>query len=160
MDIPADLLNRCFELGVGAYPDEACGFLSGADSDPDSLTGFHPMDNILGRLHEQDPQGYPRTAREGYVLDPGDQMRLEKRLSAQGEAIRVIFHTHVDVGAYFSEEDRKQGMWGEMPRYPGVVYLVCGVTRGGADGAITAVYSEESGGFEESEIMPPAVRHG
>lgn len=155
MDIPRDLLQQVYDHGLGAYPEEACGVLSGPSGDDALVTGFHPMENAINRLHSADPERYPRTAREGYVLDPGELMRLEKHLGAENRELRVIFHTHIDVGAYFSEEDREQAMWGEGPRYPGVVYLVCGVRQKGTDGAIVAEFNEADGTFDETRIDAP-----
>ena len=160
MHIPPHLLQRCYAHGVAAYPDEACGILSGPADDPAAVDEFHPLANILNRKHAEDPQTFPRTAREGYVLDAGEFMRLEQRLTAQGAAIKAIVHTHVDVGAYFSAEDVRQAMWGDMPLYPGVAYLVCGVRREGPDGAILARYDEAGGGFTEIEVEPPPSRRG
>ncbi|MBI3994266.1 MAG: Mov34/MPN/PAD-1 family protein [Candidatus Lambdaproteobacteria bacterium] len=160
LHIPAELLQRCYAHGLAAYPDEACGLLSGPADAPESVDEFHPLPNMLNRLHADDPRRFPRTAREGYVLDAGEFMRLEKRLGARGAAIRAIVHTHVDVGAYFSAEDVKQAMWGDMPRYPGVAYLVCGVRREGPDGAILATFDETSGSFQEIELEPPSGRRG
>ena len=42
----------------------------------------------------------------------------------------VIYHSHVDAGAYFSETDRRQALVGGEPAYPGAVYVVTSVVRG------------------------------
>ena len=126
--------------------------LSGPAGEEETLTDFHPMENQLGRLHASDPERYPRSPREGYHLDPMAFMKLQKRLEAEGSRVRAIFHTHPDVGAYFSEEDRRQATWDGRPLYPGVVYLVCGIKGGRPDGAVVAVYNEASGGFDVSDV--------
>ena len=94
----------------------------------------------------------PRTAREGYYLDPLAYLKLEQALRREGKRIKVIFHSHPDVGAYFSEEDRRQAMWGERPLYPGMVYLVCGIKQGRPDGAVLATYNEATGAFDQEQI--------
>ena len=150
--IPKELLQRCYEHGAQTYPDECCGVLSAPADDPARLTGFHPIANTLNRLHEQDPQRYPRTAREGYVLDALAFAKLERSLEEQGRKIRVVYHSHVDVGAYFSEEDKKQATWDGKPILPGLFYLVCGVKARNPDGAILAAFNEASGDFDEQKV--------
>lgn len=156
MHIPAHLLQECYAHGRRAYPEEGCGVLSGPADDAGTVTAFHPMENVINRLHATDPARFPRTGRDGYVFDPAEHMRLEKRLRAEGQEIRAIVHSHVDVGAYFSQEDITQAMWGDGPRYPGVVYLVCGIKADGPDGAIIATFNEQTGTFDETRIDPPA----
>lgn len=153
ISLPGVLLQSCFEHGGRTYPEEACGVLSGP-ADDDTLTGFHPIENTLAELHQQDPERYPRTPREGYVLDAGAHVRLERELAGRGEKIKVIYHTHVDVGAYFSEEDSTQATWGGEPLFPGMFYLVCGVKNRLPDGAILATFDLATGRFEERRIAP------
>ena len=148
IEISSELLERCYAHGAETYPEEACGALSGPKDDPAALTGFHPIENSLGRLHAEDPRRYPRTPKEGYVLDPLAYIKLERALAAEGNAIRVIYHTHVEVGAYFSEEDIKRATWDGHPILPGVLYLVCGIKASAPDGAILAVFNEKSGNFD------------
>ncbi len=86
--------------------------------------------------------------------------RVRRPLQERGERIRVIYHTHVDVGAYFSEEDKTQATWDDNPILPGIFYLVCGIRELKPDGAILAAFNEETRGFDEqvverSGIGPP-----
>jgi proteasome lid subunit RPN8/RPN11 len=150
--LPAALLQHCFEHGRQTYPEEACGYLSGPESAAGALTKAHPIPNIQNRMHAEDPQTYPRTAREAYFLDPKVRLPLERRLRAEGRALRVIYHTHPDVGAYFSAEDQRKALWNGEPLFPGVVYLVCGVTNGKPDGAILAWWDVESRQFRVERV--------
>ena len=45
----------------------------------------------------------------------------------------MIYHSHINVGAYFSEEDKKQATYDGNLLYPGVNYLVIDVTKDSAD---------------------------
>lgn len=152
IEIPKEMLERCYAHGAETYPHEACGVLSGPSGDPAALTGFHEVENTLAKLHAEDPQRYPRTPEEGYVLDPLTYMKLDKSLSAEGGAIKVVYHTHVDVGAYFSEEDIKQATWDGNPVLPGIVYLVCGVKARQPDGAILAIFNEQTKSFDTHPV--------
>ena len=130
MVIPENILAQCHIHGVEAYPEETCGFIVGNREDQDSLETVLPMRNIMNELHEEDPEQYPRTARDGYMIDPREQMILERSLKKEGKEIKVIYHSHPDVGAYFSEKDKEDAMWNGKARYPGVTFLVCATTKG------------------------------
>jgi adenylyltransferase/sulfurtransferase len=160
IEIPPELLNRCFAHGSEIYPEEACGVLSGPIAEPGRLTGFHPIANTLGKLHGEDPERYPRTPGEGYVLDAAAYLKLDRALKAEGEEIRVIYHTHVDVGAYFSEEDKKQATWAGEPLFPGMYYLVCGIKARKSDGSILAVFNEQSRDFDEHPVTQVRTQAG
>lgn len=155
LTIPPALLRQCFAHGAETYPEEGCGVLSGP-AQGDAVDGWHPIANVLNRMHAEDPERYPRTAAEGYFMDPTEMMRLEKALAAEGRAARVIVHTHVDVGAYFSEEDKRRAMWPgtDTPAMPGMVYLVCGVKQGRPDGAILAWWDAAAQDFVTAPVAP------
>ena len=111
---------------VREYPHESCGIIltRGAER------RLHPCRNIQEELHAQDPARHPRDARTAYYIDPQDLLRIG-RLEAEGFSVAVIYHSHIDAGAYFSETDRRQALFGEEPMYPGATYIVTSV-RGGA----------------------------
>ncbi len=152
MEIPEEILAECHAHGVDAYPEETCGFITGNRDDPNSLEAVWPMRNIMNELHEKDPAQYPRTARDGYVIDPLEQLKLERSLKKEGKEIKVIYHSHPDVGAYFSEKDKEDALWNGKARYPGVKFLVCGTTRGKPDGAIIADFNQGSGDFDITPV--------
>jgi len=154
MVIPENILAQCHMHGVEAYPEETCGFIVGNREDQDSLETVLPMRNIMNELHEEDPEQYPRTARDGYMIDPREQMILERSLRKEGKEIKVIYHSHPDVGAYFSEKDKEDAMWNGKARYPGVTFLVCATTKGKPDGAILADFNENSGDFDITPVLP------
>lgn len=149
--IPPALLLQCFAHGAETYPEEGCGVLSGPD-EGDTVDGWHPIANVLNRMHAEDPERYPRTGSDGYFMDPGEMMRLEKSLSAEGRRVKVIVHTHVDVGAYFSQEDKTRALWADEPLLPGMVYLVCGVKERRPDGAILAWWDEGARDFAQAPV--------
>jgi adenylyltransferase/sulfurtransferase len=138
--IPPHLLAQCYAHGAETYPEEGCGVLSGPADDPAALDAWHPIPNILNAMHDEDPERYPRTAANGYFMDPATMMRLDKELAASGRRSKVIVHSHVDVGAYFSAEDKTRALWAGEPILPGMAYLVCGVKDRRPDGSILAYY--------------------
>lgn len=154
LTIPRDLLERCYAHGAGTYPEEGCGVLSGP-AEGDGVDAWHPIANVLNRMHAEDPERYPRTGSDGYFMDPAEMMRLERALKAEGRAVKVIVHTHVDVGAYFSAEDKTRALWAGSPIIPGMLYLVCGVKERQPDGAILAWFDEAAHDFATAQVDAP-----
>lgn len=155
--VPKHLLDQCFAHGAETWPEEACGYLSGPEAAAGAITDGHPIPNIQNRMHAEDPVTYPREATEAYFLDPKVRLPLERRLRAEQRAIRVIYHTHPDVGAYFSAEDQRKALWNGEPLFPGVYYLVCGVTKRQPDGAILAWWDEATKAWNEHQVLPPTT---
>ena len=58
---------------------------------------------------------------------------LAEALEREGFDVSVIYHSHVDAGAYFSETDRRQALVGGQPAYPAAVYVVTSVMGGRVD---------------------------
>ena len=150
--IPSKLLAHCFAHGRETYPREACGVLSGPAASPGAISKAHRIANILDALHRRDPEHFRRTARTGYVLDPSGYLTVERALEARGHRIKAVYHTHVDVGAYFSAEDRKRALWDGKPIFAGVFFLVCAVKNGEPDGAVIAYFDEEHRAFTEVRL--------
>jgi len=98
----AELYAHC-ESG---YPEEACGILMGPEKGPASA--LRACGNIQNKMHGSDPKNYPRDAKIAYLIDPQDLFRLTREARDLGWVFKAIFHSHVDVGAYFSDEDQRQ----------------------------------------------------
>lgn len=129
-----ELLDAIVDWMEKAYPVEGCGLVLEQDGE----RRFLETENLADKYHEMDPEEFPRTAREFYIIDPREFMRAEDR----GERVAAIVHSHADVGDYFSEEDVNAAT---MPRdsdddplepsHPGVDYLVVSTREDGADHA-------------------------
>ena len=115
------------------YPAECCGVVLIRDGDS-TLRGAFPCRNIQDRKHAEDPVRFPREARHAYYMDPQDILAFSRR-EAQGWRLHVIYHSHVDVGAYFSETDKQNALAGNEPTYPDVTYVVVAVRQGRAQEA-------------------------
>ena len=124
------------------FPKECCGLLvSGPDGDGAVLTH-----NGIDEAHAESPKEYERTGETGYLLDPAEILRSEKR----GETLVAIFHSHCGVGAYFSDEDKKRALapWGE-PWFPDAEYVVLDAQKAGVEGFKVFKWSEDAGDFIE-----------
>jgi proteasome lid subunit RPN8/RPN11 len=65
----------------------------------------------------------------------------------------VIYHSHVDAGAYFSETDRRNAMVDGTPAYPTATYVVVGVSQGRAVETRAHGWSAERDEFVEIPLV-------
>jgi proteasome lid subunit RPN8/RPN11 len=108
------------------YPNECCGFVLADGS-------VYEGTNIQDELHAANPATYRRTATNGYTFSVVDTVFLNHGFRTPNPAV-VIYHSHPDVGAYFSHEDVDKALYGGEPLYP-VDYLVIDAVAGAAQGA-------------------------
>jgi proteasome lid subunit RPN8/RPN11 len=131
MKIAEAALRAVYQHARASYPEECCGFLIGAPGgDADEA---RRVDNRQNELHAADPHRFPRDARTAYNMGASDILLLEKS-QRTARPVRVIYHSHCNVGAYFSEEDKRAATWDGDPLYP-VDYLVVDVQPSGVRGA-------------------------
>lgn len=88
------------------------------------------VENVADRYHAKDPARFPRTSREAYLMDPRAQLRVLEELDSTGGEIVAVWHSHVEVGAYFSAKDRADAVVDGVQLVPGAEYLVFGVKAG------------------------------
>ncbi len=110
---------------VQEYPHESCGVIVARGAERRVV----PCRNVQNELNARDPVRHPRDARTAYYIDPTDLLRIV-RLEGEGFAVAVIYHSHVEAGAYFSATDTRQALVGDEPAYPGATYVVTSVVSG------------------------------
>ena len=145
--VPTDLRRVIAHL-ESTYPNEGCGVLTRSNA-----TGrwrVVPMKNAYDEYRVRDPARFSRTSRTAYVFDSREQLRVWEEAESAGETVACIFHSHTDVGAYFSHEDRAMAAPEGQPLWPGVSYLVVAVDSGKATDA--RLYWWEGEGFRERQI--------
>jgi proteasome lid subunit RPN8/RPN11 len=123
-----DETERIQAQAVAEYPAESCGVVLTRAGERKLM----PCRNVQDELHARDPARYPRDARTAYYIDPADLLRIG-RLEGEGFSVTVIYHSHIDAGAYFSETDRRNAMLGDEPSYPQATYVVTSVVAGRVD---------------------------
>lgn len=122
----AELLRRMMAPCEATPAEEACGFVVRRGEALEVVA----IPNVADRYHAADPVAFPRTSRTSYVMDPRAQLRLQRELRERGGEIVAVWHSHVEVGAYFSEKDRADAVVDGVQAVPGAEYVVLGV-RGG-----------------------------
>ena len=128
MTITAQERDAIRSQAAEEYPFESCGVILIRGSERRLVR----CRNAQNELHARDPERYPRDARTAYYIDPKDLLRIGE-LERDGFAVAVIYHSHIDAGAYFSETDRRQALVGGEPAYPSALYVVTSVVGGRVD---------------------------
>ena len=123
---PQALMARLVALCEADPSREVCGFVVRRGAALEVV----PVPNVADRYHAADPERFPRTSRDGYLMDPKAQLRLHRELEGGGGEIVAVWHSHVETGAYFSEKDRADAVVDGVQAVPGAEYLVLGLHRG------------------------------
>lgn len=117
--ISTQVLDQIYFHARQSYPNECCGLIM--------KRGIRPCKNILDRLHQEDPVRYPRNARQGFVFSSQDSLFLSQNIASENP-VTVIYHSHPNVGAYFSNEDQNNALYEGRPLYP-VAHLVIDIQK-------------------------------
>ena len=142
-------LRELYAHAREGYPEEVCGFLLApeAEGGPPEV---RRCENRQNALHALDPATFPRDARTAYNLGPKDLLWLNKSLGG-ARPVKIIYHSHIDVGAYFSAEDERAALLDGELLYP-VDYLVIDAGPSGPRGA--RLFQYRGGRFIEIAAYP------
>lgn len=127
-------LDAICRQAIEEYPHEACGVILARGQERQLVRCRNAQDD----LHAKDPERHPRDARSAYYMDPADVLRV-CRMESAGYAVAVIYHSHVEAGAYFSDTDSRQALFDGEPIYPEAAYLVASVVRRAGAGSAAVV---------------------
>jgi glutamate-1-semialdehyde 2,1-aminomutase len=131
---------------VREYPNECCGVVV-VRGDERRLVACR---NIQDEKHAADPARFSRDARTAYFMDPADLARVH-RLEREGFHLAVVYHSHPNAGAYFSETDRQQALMDGEPTYPEVTYLVVSVVGAAVEAAAAYRWNGDTRRFERAD---------
>ena len=104
IEIPPAVVATMRMHAFAGYPGECCGLLF-APVSSDQVSRALGMENLQDRLHALDPVEHPRTSRNGFQLNARKMQQAIEAATTDGEHLVAIFHSHIDCGAYFSQED-------------------------------------------------------
>jgi adenylyltransferase/sulfurtransferase len=147
--IAPEVLREIAAHARSTYPAECCGLLL---QDRAGGIAFRPIANIAGLPEARATSG--RTGRDGYVMEPRALLSALEEIETKGGRLWAIVHSHPDVGAYFSREDKDMALGGGAePLWPGVRYLVVSVRKGRVDSACLYSWDAYRGDFSEEEVI-------
>jgi [CysO sulfur-carrier protein]-S-L-cysteine hydrolase len=130
------------------YPAECCGLVV---ADARGALRFVPVRNVAGT--DKGAATSRRTQRDGYVMEPEAVLRILGEAESSGGRLAAIVHSHPDVGAYFSKEDRDMALaGGKEPLWPGVEYVVVSCRASGVDDVRLYRWDAASSGFAEEQV--------
>jgi proteasome lid subunit RPN8/RPN11 len=152
--VTRSVLDRVDEEARAAYArdEESCGFLIGPLTEPRRIDGIMPMVNRANMLHRFDPDQYPRTGRTYFDIDSMKFENAIARQAAEKRPVKVLYHSHLDVGAYFSPTDADVAKSGQGQPAWDLAYLVTSIRGGTVDDRKLFVWSPSTGTFEESPL--------
>ena len=147
-----------------ARDEEACGYLRGPQDDALLCDEHVALVNTANKLHALDPETYFRTARTFFSFN---EKKFDDAVAAsarEGRPIKVLYHSHLDAGAYFSPTDAAVLSFGEPPAEEGgaitmgpgpawpLAFLVTSVRRGVIDDHRLFVWDAAAATFTASHF--------
>ncbi len=150
--VTREVIARVDDEARRAYErdEESCGFLVGPASEPRRVDGIVPMVNRANMLHRLDPDRYPRTGRMYFDIDSMKFDGAIRKGDAEGRPVKVLYHSHLDAGAYFSPTDAEVAKMGQGEPPWDLAYLVTSVRAGAVDDRKLFVWAPAAGEFMET----------
>ena len=137
--------------GAKAYPNECCGMLLGrAEGDAKEVSEVVPLRNLRhdsARAQELLPLEDPghESERNRFLIDPQEQVRVEKSARQRGLDVLGYYHSHPDHPARPSNYDREHA-------WPWYSYIILSVERGEAVEITSWVLSEDRAHFDPEPL--------
>ena len=146
ISVPRSSLEEIFRQARESFPNECCGWLTG-DKDSNEAAEVRPATNAYEP--ETHPTAKDRTAETAFVISDSDLLDLNRTLDDDVRP-RIIYHSHPNGRAYFSETDRANASdpWGVGPAYP-VQQIVVGIDGQRVVEARQFAWDAEAGDFVE-----------
>lgn len=146
VEFSRSLLEAVYREARKSFPAECCGWIAGPATE-------HRADQLRTCQNAQSEGEHPTQAGRGadtaYVIAGDDLLALNRELDGPQPA-KVLYHSHYNGRAYFSETDHKVATspWGDGPMYP-VQQLVVGLNTQRVEEAALFAWSDAEGGFVE-----------
>jgi len=113
-----------------------------------------PIANIQNRKHAEDPAAFPRDAGTAFLMEPKEHLAVLDEIDRRKLALRIVYHSHPDHDAYFSETDRAQACSFDPtePDYPDTAYVVVSIRAARFIRAAAFVWDPTAREFVESPL--------
>ena len=137
--------------GVRDYPNECCGILLGRDDSGDKkVLEVVPLKNLRHdpvRAQEFLPLDEPgrESERNRFLIDPLEQLRVEKSARARSWDVLGYYHSHPDHPARPSEYDREHA-------WPWYSYIIVSVEKGEPKDMTCWVLSDDRSRFDPEQM--------
>jgi [CysO sulfur-carrier protein]-S-L-cysteine hydrolase len=145
--IPDEAKRTIYAHARAMFPSECCGYLRG-----DKTTMI--ADEVITCRNAQGDGVHPltpeRTEETGFVIAGGELIGFARTFDTSRPA-RVVYHSHTNGRAYFSETDRAMA---EGPAYP-VQHVVIGISPDGITEIAQYAWSGDARDFIEVDRWHP-----
>jgi [CysO sulfur-carrier protein]-S-L-cysteine hydrolase len=151
LSVSAAVLAEVQAHALECYPSECCGFISGPATQTDVLSHAVREVNEADKYHKLDPETFPRTSKMYFKIN---ELRAAKAFDSgdkSGEPIKVIYHSHCDAGAYFSQEDAATFASDNTLMWP-CAFIVVSVMQGKLAETKLWVHTPGTNAFQESTL--------
>jgi proteasome lid subunit RPN8/RPN11 len=131
IEIPGEVINEMIAHAKEGYPNEICGILAGKD-----FASSHAY-----RMKNTEPSPV------SYIMDPKEQLLVEKDIRKREEEMLAIYHSHPNSGAYPSAKDAREAYqwnWNAL-------YIIIGKVK--EDPEVRA-FSINDGNIDEIAVKP------
>jgi len=146
INVPRASIEEIYKFARESYPNECCGWLTG-NKDSNEASG------VRSAINAYEPETHPtakdRSAQTAFVISDGDLLALSRTLDDDVRP-RIIYHSHPNGRAYFSETDKANASdpWGDGPAYP-VHQIVVGIDGDRVQEARQFAWDDEAEDFVE-----------
>ncbi|MFN8499804.1 MAG: M67 family metallopeptidase [Anaerolineae bacterium] len=147
--LPDEVRDAIYAHAHDDYPNECCGGVWRVGDGDGAAWEVARYTNVQDELHGRDPERYPRRARTAYTIAAKELLAINRRVEEPGQRLAILYHSHPDHDAYFSEEDVYFAAPLGEPGYPGTAYLVVSVRGGEVRGHRCFVWSDDQEQFIE-----------
>jgi proteasome lid subunit RPN8/RPN11 len=146
--LSADAWDEISRHAQAAFPDECCGVvLSKGDTEQ-----VRRLENIQNKLHELDPETYPRTAVIAYAMDPRELESVIDNAARDGAKLKAFYHSHPEHEAYFSAEDKAFASPFGEPTFPNAAQIVVSIYNREVKCMAAFVWSNDQSDFIEVPV--------
>ena len=151
LEIDKSVMDAIEQHALECYPSESCGFVFGPAERPSLLDEARREENEADKYHALDPVTFPRTSKTYFKINELRAARTFEQGEREGRPVKVIYHSHCDAGAYFSDEDAATFANGGQLMWP-CAYIVVSVMDGKIAERRLWVHVPGTNHFEESTL--------
>lgn len=151
LEIDASVMEEIERHALECYPSESCGFVFGPADQPALLDAMQREENEADKYHALDPVTFPRTSKTYFKINELRAARTFEQGQADGRPVKVIYHSHCDAGAYFSDEDAATFANDGQLMWP-CAYIVVSVMDAKIAERRLWVHEPGTNGFRESRL--------
>ena len=151
LEIDKSIMDEIEQHALECYPSEGCGFVFGPAEQPAVLDALQREENEADKYHKLDPVTFPRTSNMYFKINELRAARTFEQGQAEGRPVKVIYHSHCDAGAYFSEEDAATFANDGQLMWP-CAYIVVSIMNGEVAERRLWVHEPGTNDFRESTL--------